>query len=1463
MPNNIDSLQIGIYAATTQAQNNIKDLITSLNNLKKALYTGSDASGFTKNIGKMVSGIEHLGNAISSVDINSVKEMAGALDSLSKSAQKFSNNSLTNVGKKSALSASVKNQIEELKASKKSYDAIIKDFYSLVPADTALPKNWVSKLGEDDAKRKRAIYGVNRTHVSQGGMNNWQEVYEAAGNSGLMSWDELAAIPGDEVDALSIIIDRLAEIKEKSSAASAEMKKLRASATENMPSFNEIFGENEIASADKFSGVQQVTQSVSNMGGEIGNNIRQLAEGLSTLQGIYIPADQFSGLSKIASATAALSASNGANVSQTIKSVASGVTELSSVIGTIPDTTPLVNIASAVNKFGYQSSGNAGINLTNISRGLSELVKVDFSSVNTQSLEGIATALRGFGYKNVTHAAENLPKLAVGFTQLAQSLANAPEVSENTIRLAEAMAQFSHRTDAMGQNVNRLGNHSKRHIRSIRSLASTFGMLYANFFLVIRGARLAGKAIEYSSQMTEAMNVVDVAFGKSNNVMKDFMDTSISEFGLGRLAAAQYSSRFQAMGKAMGISARDVGKANDFITKKTYGNANAYKDLGTSVADMSVNLTKLTADMASLYNQDYDSVAQDMQAVYTGMTRPLRKYGIDLTVASMKEFALKNGLDADIESMTQAEKTLLRYQIVMSQASGAMGDFQKTADTWANAMRTVKQLLQEFGRLLGEAFIQAFRPALLAFRNFMYTMLDLTQKALNAVGKLLGWEKIDFGGAALAEDMSDYADALDDAAGNAKKLKGQLRGIDELNNLTTTDKGGGAGGGSGTLGYNGNDIWDNIKETREKYLSDVESWKELGQRIADKIYEGLVSVDWDSRTEGARNFGTNLAGFLNGLIDPKTFKEVGKTIAKTIMLGVNFADAFADEFEWLELGTSIGEGINGFFENFDGIQAAEAITKIAHGLDAALTRAAGQINWNEVFRDLFTFFGKLAIDNFDLVVKYLAISNAIGFAVSFGGTLLQEVGKQLAAQIMAKAGVNLAGVTITNIGSSFGVNLAQGVAGKLAQQVGSKVTSELATQGVAAEISNVNITPKSGMNVVGAGTVGGYIGAAIVTAILGYMAGDWLQEQISNFTGSDTWLFDKMPKPGVDGGYKYDPTKNGKKLTNKEYLDEQAKKKGGIGDVGNGAYDNLKKYRTFTNTSRSVSQQIYDTKAAAAFNKLNNATITTSKNASTASTAFVNMGKEVSRSSSSAFSDLSKSSSSAFNKVAVSGKTTSTSVTNGLNTIKTSGDKTFSYNVWDSYGKNISGSVGASIDDVKSRWEALQRSMGSSVSVSVGGGSSSGGSAYIPSTTVSTVKNYDAPGVKTTPTWHNLPSKPSGMPTSAWESYLANWKKNNPGNFYASGGFPSVGSLMIAGEAGAELVGSVNGRTGVASNMEITGIREAILQTASEEVVLLRQQNQLLQGILEKEFGFSEDALFRSVRNSANNFTVRTGRPAF
>ena len=47
-------------------------------------------------------------------------------------------------------------------------------------------------------------------------------------------------------------------------------------------------------------------------------------------------------------------------------------------------------------------------------------------------------------------------------------------------------------------------------------------------------------------------------------------------------------------------------------------------------------------------------------------------------------------------------------------------------------------------------------------------------------------------------------------------------------------------------------------------------------------------------------------------------------------------------------------------------------------------------------------------------------------------------------------------------------------------------------------------------------------------------------------------------------------------------------------------------------------------------------------------------------------------------------------------------------------------------------------------------------------------------------------------------------------DFYAEGGFPNAGDLFIANEAGAEWVGSMNGRTAVANQDQITtGVRQA------------------------------------------------------
>lgn len=96
---------------------------------------------------------------------------------------------------------------------------------------------------------------------------------------------------------------------------------------------------------------------------------------------------------------------------------------------------------------------------------------------------------------------------------------------------------------------------------------------------------------------------------------------------------------------------------------------------------------------------------------------------------------------------------------------------------------------------------------------------------------------------------------------------------------------------------------------------------------------------------------------------------------------------------------------------------------------------------------------------------------------------------------------------------------------------------------------------------------------------------------------------------------------------------------------------------------------------------------------------------------------------------------------------------------------------------------------------------------------------------------------------------------------YASGGFVQ-GGLFLAGEipGQAEMVGSINGRTGVASGAEITGIGDAVRATGAEEAALLRQQNQLLQALLAKDpFGTPNSAAGRWIAQSSQAYKAVTG----
>jgi hypothetical protein len=215
------------------------------------------------------------------------------------------------------------------------------------------------------------------------------------------------------------------------------------------------------------------------------------------------------------------------------------------------------------------------------------------------------------------------------------TMSKAPTVSNNTIQMTQALAQLA----AAGKNVNSSfnsastglnrysGSVTKAHKVS-KSFAQVIGKVYANFWLLFRLFSKIGDAIDYSSQLTEVQNVVDTTFGDMNYKVDEFAENSIKQFGMSELSVKQYASRFQAMGQAMGISASKIASANEFLNNATAktnadGVTESYVGLSDSMSDVSLNLTKLTADLASFYDMEQSDVAEDLESIFTGSTRPL------------------------------------------------------------------------------------------------------------------------------------------------------------------------------------------------------------------------------------------------------------------------------------------------------------------------------------------------------------------------------------------------------------------------------------------------------------------------------------------------------------------------------------------------------------------------------------------------------------------------------------------------------------------------------------------------------------------------------------------------------------------------------------------------------------------------------------------------------------------------
>ena len=809
-------------------------------------------------------------------------------------------------------------------------------------------------------------------------------------------------------------------------------------------------------SAKASNSIESLVNSMNRLRESISFDTAKLSNIASGIRSISDAATGFKGgkSSEITSMVRALNKFSGVDANS-IHGISSAVRDLASGIASVKavDTSGLISMVSALSKIGGKASTQATKNLPALSAQLQNFVrqmnKIGALNFDMTNMSNLVTAISRLGSVASGRAVTNIPLLADNLKYLFETLSKAPNVSSNIIQMTQALGNLSNRSGGAISGLNTsisslsgsfLGFKTSTGKALIglksftRQILSSMG-IYLGLYGAIRGIK---NAIDISSTLTEVQNVVDVTFGDMSKKVNEFAQDSIRQFGMSELTLKQTASRFQAMGTAMGIDSSLIKKANEFLNKQSDG----YIGLSDSMADVSLNLTKLTADMASLYNIDQDVVSQDLAAIFTGQTRPLRDYGLDLTQATLKEWAMKQGLDSDIASMSQAEKTMLRYQYVLANTQTAQGDFARTADSWANQIRILKQSFEQLGSVIGGALINAFKPFVKALNSVLLVVISFVTKVTNALGAIFGW-KYEDSGAGLADSFSDAAESAGDvadntgqAAKNIDKMNKGVRQFDELKLITTNDgsgkKGSGGSGGGASGGASGGKL---VKTDTifKNYESDIKNLKQLGKYISDALSKAMESINWDKIYSKAKNFGKGLADFLNGLINPRLFGNVGKTIAGALNTAIYATLSFGQTFDWTNFGNSLAEGINKFFQTFDFASLAETINVWVQGIYTTIKTMIQNISWSDVWQAAKDFLSNLDIETVAIIIGALTIKKIAKTII--GANILNTIGKFIAGKVKDAIVVALGAEKGTGIGTALVGMFKRGI-GKFGESVG-------------------------------------------------------------------------------------------------------------------------------------------------------------------------------------------------------------------------------------------------------------------------------------------------------------------------------------------------------------------------------------------------------------------------------------------
>lgn len=513
----------------------------------------------------------------------------------------------------------------------------------------------------------------------------------------------------------------------------------------------------------------------------------------------------------------------------------------------------------AFNEVAPQKLAQSATQFARLPKALKDIQDVDFTKMTPQIDQLV---------KVMTPLADTMERIGSGFNAMP------PKIQQYIKGMAESTKE-----------TNKAAKAQKGLIGWLQSARSAY---MAVAFAATRVSKFVGGMVHQSNMYIENLNLFTITMGRATQASLDYAE---------------------ALRDAVGIDPADWIKQQG-IFKQIVGGFGVAEEEANHI---SKNLTQLVYDSTSYFNTTVEEAAQKFEAALAQQSRPLRRFGYDISMTALREEALAMGIEKSVDMMTRAEKAQLTYMVIMKQSRNVMGDMARTIITPANALRILGMQAQQAKRALGNALL----PAIQGLLPYFIALVEVIRYAGDALARFFGYEppKIDYSKMD-AKPLLNVADAFEDIESGAqgankavKEFKNFLLGFDELHVIPTQ---GGGTGGAGGGGVSSGDLFSLDDLPGYDFLEQLAPQNTKIQKVKDDL---MRIMDWIGRAlepllEVIKSIGIYLIASLVG-------KSVLGAISKfRESIGWSAEAIKLSEQKWKGVGWLLGAALIGGFSGY-------------------------------------------------------------------------------------------------------------------------------------------------------------------------------------------------------------------------------------------------------------------------------------------------------------------------------------------------------------------------------------------------------------------------------------------------------------------------------------------------------------------------------------------------------------------